>query len=68
MPKPSVPRTADTEAFLANEPIVASSMNMVELILAKLLQAPGGLIPTELVLGHPLGSNIQHILWDLELE
>ena len=55
------------EAFLANELIEVSPMNAAEPVLEEPLQVIGGPIP-ELALDHPLGSNIQHILKDLDLE
>ena len=68
MPKPPVPRMANVKTFLTNEPVEASLVNVAKLILVELLQAPRGPIPTESILGHPLGSNIQHILEDLDLK
>jgi hypothetical protein len=53
MPSPSVPRMADVEAFLANEPVLAVLMNGVELIVEEPLQAPEGPIPS--ILNQPLG-------------
>jgi hypothetical protein len=68
MPKPSVPCMADVEAFLANELFEASLVNAAKSVLAEPLQAPGGPIPTKLILGHLMGSNIQDILDNLDLE
>jgi hypothetical protein len=61
-----VPPLVDVEAFLANEPIKVSPMNVAELALEEPLQMIGGPIPTASVLGQPLGSNIKHILEDIK--
>ena len=65
--KPDVPNVAKVEALLANEPIEVSPVNAAGLVLEEPLQVIRGPIP-ELVLDHRLGSNIQHILEDLDLE
>ena len=65
MPKSSVPCMKNVEAFLANEPIQVSSVNVAEPLLEEQLQVPRGLIPTASIL-QPLGSNIQHILEDID--
>ena len=39
MPKSSIPRMTDVEAFLANKPIEASSVNAVKPVLSGSLQA-----------------------------
>jgi hypothetical protein len=57
---------ADVEPFLANEPVLAVLVNVVKLVAKESLQAPGGPIP--FVLNHPLGSNIQHILEDIDMD
>ena len=62
-----MPDIAKVDAFLANEPIKVSPVNKVGLVLKEPLPVIGGPIP-ELVLDHPLGSNIQHILEDLDSE
>ena len=62
-----MPDVAKVEAFLANEPIEVSPVNTAGLVLEELLQVIGGPI-SELDLDQPLGSNIQHILEDLNLE
>jgi hypothetical protein len=41
-PPPSVPRMADVEAFLANEPVLAVLVKVLEMAAEKPLQAPGG--------------------------
>ena len=63
-----MPRLADVEAFLANELIEASLVNAARPVLEEPLQGVGGPIPTTSILGHPLGSNIRHILEDLDFE
>ena len=68
MPKPFILCIADVVAFLTNKLVEASPINAVEQVLSESLQAPGGPIPTASILGHPLGSNIQHILEDIDLE
>ena len=65
MPKPSVPCMVNVEAFLANEPIEVSPVNVAEPLLEESLQVPKGPIPTASIL-QPLGSNIQHILTDID--
>jgi hypothetical protein len=65
-PLPSMPRMADVEAFLANEPILVVPVKVIELVAEKPLHAPMGPIPS--MLNHPLCSNIQHILEDLDME
>ena len=65
-PPPSVPPIANVEAFLANEPVEAIPVNVAEPVVEEPIQAPSGLIPS--VLCHPLGSNIQHILEDIEMD
>jgi hypothetical protein len=64
-PPPSVPQAEEVAAFLANEPVLAVPMNVVGLVDGP-LQAPEGPIPS--MLDHPLGSNIQHILEDIDVE
>ena len=65
--KPDVPNVAKVEAFLANKPIEVSPVNVAGPVLEEPLQVIWDPIP-ELDLDHPLGSNIQHILEDLDLE
>ena len=57
---------AKVEAFLANEHVEAISVNVVEPVAEEPIQAPGGPIPS--VLCHHLGSNIQHILEEIDME
>jgi hypothetical protein len=66
IPSPYVLCVADVEAFMAIEPIEAVLMNAVESVLEESLQAPGGPIPS--ILNHPPGSNIQHILEDIDMD
>jgi hypothetical protein len=63
-PPPSVPRVEEVAAFLANEPIPAVPVNAAGLI-DEPLMVPEGPIPS--MLDRQLGSNIQHILEDLEV-
>jgi hypothetical protein len=63
-PPPSVPRVEEVIAFLANETIPAVPVNAAGLVDEPLV-APEGPIPS--VLNRQLGSNIQHILEDLEM-
>ena len=56
IPLPSVPSMAVVEAFLANEPVEAVPVNVIEPVTEEPIQAPAGPIPS--VLCHPLGSNI----------
>jgi hypothetical protein len=63
-PPPSVPRVEEVAAFLANEPIPAVPVNVAGLV-DEPLMAPEGSIPS--MLNRQLGSNIQHILEDLEM-
>jgi hypothetical protein len=64
-PPPSIPRVEEVTTFLANEPVLAAPVNIMGLV-EEPLQAPEGSIPS--VLNHPLGSNIQHILEDIDVE
>jgi hypothetical protein len=66
IPPPSVPRMADVEAFLANEPVEAVLVNVAELNLEEPIQVLGGPIPS--ILNHLLGLNIQHILEDINMD
>jgi hypothetical protein len=63
-PPLSVPRVEEVTAFLANEPIPTVPVNAAGLVDEPLV-APEGPIPS--VLNRQLGSNIQHILEDLEM-
>ena len=66
IPPPFVLPMAEVEAFLANEPVEAISVNVVKPVAEETIKAPGGPIPS--VLCYPLGSNIQHILEDIDME
>ena len=57
---------ADVEVFLANEPMEAIPVKVVKPIVEEPIQAPGGPIPS--ILCHPLSSNFQHILEDIDME
>jgi hypothetical protein len=63
-PKLVVPRVAKVKAFLANKPIVAKPLNMAHL--ASTCTAPKNAILVELISFNLLGSNIQHILYEVE--
>jgi hypothetical protein len=63
---PSVPRLAEVEAFIANEPVPAVPVAVVNPVGEEPLRAPEGPIPS--LLNKPLGSNIQHILDDIDME
>jgi hypothetical protein len=65
-PPPSVSCIADVEAFLSNEPVMAVPVNVLEPAVEELIRALEGPIPS--MLNQPLGSNIQHILKDLDME
>ena len=66
IPPLSMPLMAAVEAFLANEPVEAIPVNILEPIVEESIQAPAGPIPS--ILCHPLGSNIQHILKDIDMD
>ena len=66
IPPPTVPPMADVEAFLANEPVEAIPVKAVKPVAEEPLHAPGGPLPS--VLNNPLGSNIQHILEDIDMD
>ena len=66
VPPPSVLRMDVVEAFLANEPVEAIPVTVAGPTVEEPIQAPNGPIPS--VLGHPLGSNIRHILEELDME
>jgi hypothetical protein len=59
-----VPPMAEVKAFIANEPILAVPVAVAKPVEREPLQAPEGSIPSL----HPLGSNIQHILKDIDIE
>ena len=56
IPLPFVPSMVAVEAFLANEPVEAVPVTVIEPVAEEPIQAPVGPIPS--VLCHPLGSNI----------
>ena len=66
IPPPSVLPMAAIEAFLANKPVEVVPVNVIELVAEESIQAPTG--PILSVLCHPLGSNIQHILEDIDMD
>ena len=66
IPPPFVPSLAAVEAFMANEPTEAVPVNIVEPVVEESIQAPAGPIPS--IRCHPLGSNIQHILEDIDMD
>ena len=66
VPHPSVPRMDVVEAFLANEPVEAILVTVARQVVKEPIQAPDGPIPS--ALGHPLGSNIQHMLEKIDME
>ena len=57
---------ADVEAFLANKPVEAILVNVAKPVVEEPIKAPGGPIPS--VLCHSLGSNIQHILKEIDMD
>jgi hypothetical protein len=61
---PSVPPLAEVEKFMANEPVLAVPVAVAQMVGEEPLQAPEGSIPT---LSHPLGSNIRHILEEIDM-
>ena len=68
MSKPTVLRVFEVEAFLADEPVEACPVNMALPAPTRPLPMTTDPIPPELILGHPLGSNIQDILENFYLE
>ena len=66
IPPPSVSSMMAVEAFLANVPVEAVLVNVIKSVAEKPIQALAGPIPS--VLCHPLGSNIQHILKDIDMD
>jgi hypothetical protein len=66
IPPPSGASMAAIEAFLANEPVKAVPVNVVEPVAEEPIQAPTSPIPS--IMCHPLGSNIQHILEDIDMD
>ena len=66
VPPPSVPRMDAVKAFLANEPVEAIPVTVAPLTVEEPIRALEGPLPPSL--GHPLGSNIQHILKEIDIE
>jgi hypothetical protein len=63
---PSVPRLAEVEAFIANKPVPVVPVAVAKLVGDEHLRMLEG--PTPSLLIKPLGSNIQHILDDIDME
>jgi hypothetical protein len=61
---PSVPPLAEVEKFMANEPVLAVPVAVAQMVKEESLRVPEGSIPT---LSHPLGSNIRHILEEIDI-
>jgi hypothetical protein len=61
---PSVPPLVEVEKFMANEPVLAVPVAVAKVADEEPLRVPEGSIP---VLSQPLGSNIRHILEDIEM-
>jgi hypothetical protein len=60
---PSVPPLAEVEKFIANEPVLAVPVVVAQMVEEEPLRAPEGSIP---ILNQPLGSNIRHILEEID--
>jgi hypothetical protein len=60
----SIPPLGEVKKFIANEPILAIPVAVAKVAEEEPLRAPEGSIP---VLSQPLGSNIRHILEDIEI-
>jgi hypothetical protein len=61
---PSVPPLMEVEKFIANEPVLAVPVTVAKVAEEEPLRVPEGSIP---VLSQNLGSNIRHILEDIEM-
>jgi hypothetical protein len=61
---PSVPPLAEVEKFIANEPILAVPVAVAQMVEEEPLRAPEGSIH---ILSQPLGSNIRHILEEIDM-
>jgi hypothetical protein len=59
----SVPPLVEVEKFMANEPVLAVPVAVAKVADEEPLRVPEGSIP---VLSQPFGSNIRHILEDIE--
>ena len=66
IPPPFVLPMVDVEAFLANEPMEAILVKAVKPVAEEPIQALGG--PIASILNHPVDSNIQHILKDIDMD
>ena len=53
IPPPSMPSMVAVEAFLANKPVEAVSVNVIEPVVEEPIQVPSGPIPS--IMCHPLG-------------
>jgi hypothetical protein len=61
---PSVPPLAEMEKFIANEPVLAVPVAVAQVVEEEPLRVPEGSIP---ILSQPLGSNIRHILEEIDV-
>jgi hypothetical protein len=61
---PSVPPLVEVEKFIVNEPVLAVPVAVAKVAEEEPLRVPEGSIP---ILSQPLGSNIRHILEDIEM-
>jgi hypothetical protein len=61
---PSVPPLVEVEKFIANEPVLAVPIAVAKVAEEEPLRVPEGSIH---MLSQPLGSNIRHILEDIEM-
>jgi hypothetical protein len=60
----SIPPLGEVEKFIANEPVLAVPVAVARVAEEEPLRVPEGSIP---VLSQPLGSNIRHILEEIEM-
>jgi hypothetical protein len=60
----SIPPLGEVEKFIANEPVLAVPVAVARMAEEEPLRVPEGSIP---VLSQPLGSNIRHILEEIEM-
>jgi hypothetical protein len=61
---PSIPLVVEVEKFIANKPVLTVPMAVAKVANEEPLRVPEGSIPA---LSQPLGSNIRHILEDIEM-
>jgi hypothetical protein len=61
---PSVPPLAEVEKFITNEPVLAVLVAVAQVVEEGPLRVPEGSIP---ILSQPLGSNIRHILEEIDV-